>query len=185
MNKFSHRLFVITTILLLCACQSVPLTTMFKMASLDHKAIAAIAPKDIRVRLSITDPVELQTKHVRLALQFEHKDGSIPEYKYLLAILRATTEQSGGGWFSRSELKHVYEFKLNHLSQLEFNKFQKHFVAKGKPKRYKWTVYYHLKNRDGKEKDMKIDVELKLSNVDDYFFLLRNAPVSINNLSTG
>lgn len=158
---------------------SVPLSSMIKMASLSSEEILAINPNEVRVRLSITEPVELQTKNVRLALQFEHYDGSHSEYKYLLEIIDVKRVSPITSWFFSEPLKHAYQFKLAKLSQLEFNKYQKNYTEKGKPKYYHWTVYYHLKNKPMDDKKIEIDVELKFSEQDDYFYLLKSAPVEI------
>ena len=156
---------------------------MLKMASLDSDDISAIDPSEIRVRLSITEPVELQTKHVRLALQFDHQDGSHSEYQYLLEIVDVSVVQPISSWFSSEPLKHAYQFKLATLSQLEFNKYQKSYAKQGKPKKYQWTVYYYLKNNPEDGKGITIDMELKFSRTDEYFYLLKNAPITIKNLS--
>ena len=148
------------------------------MASFDRDDISAIPPKEVRVRLSVTEPVTLQTKNVKLALKFDHYDGSHSEYKFLLEIIDTKRIQPALNWFSSKETKNSYQFKFSKLSQLEFNKYQKEHYRQGKPKRYYWTVYYYLKNRPEDGDDLKIDMELKLSDADDYFYLLKDAPIS-------
>lgn len=158
---------------------------MLKIAKLDNEDILAIAPEEIRVRLSISDPVELQTKDVRLALKLEHFDGSQSEYQYLLQIIDVKVINAISSWFSSQPLKHSYQFKLAPLSQLEFSKYQLNYVKQGKPKRYYWSVYYYLKPTKKKKLSTKIDeanidMELKLANNDEYFYLLKDAPIDIN-----
>ncbi len=174
-----HYLFV-SWILVLTSCTSVPLSSMLKMATLDRNDILAIKADEVRVRLAVTEPVELQTKNVRLVLQFEHRDAKTSEFQYLLEIIEADTIQPISSWFSKSRLKHRYEFRLSRLSQLEFNKYQKNQFEKGQPASYHWTVYYYLKNRGEQTKGTNIDMELKLSSQDDFFFLLKDAPIKIN-----
>ncbi len=153
---------------------------MLKMATLDGDDISAIDPKQIRVRLSISAPVELQTKNVKLALKFDHQNGEQSEFKYLLEIIDVSVIDPLSSWFSQAPLKHAYEFKLAALSQLEFNQYQKDYVRHGKPKRYQWTVYYYLKNKPQQGEGITIDMELKFSHNEDYFFLLKNAKVDLN-----
>jgi len=163
------------------------------MTNLDKEDILAIDPKEVRVRLSISDPAELQTRNVRLALKFDHYDGSQSEYQYLLEIIDVKVKDAISSWFSSAPLKHVYQFKLAALSQLEFNKYQLNYTKHGKPKRYHWSVYYYLKpmrkkikapihknNGQKKISELNIDMELKISKSDDYFYLLKNAPIEIN-----
>ena len=115
-----------------------------------------------------------------MALKFQNQDGSQTEYKYLLEIINERTIKPVSSWFSDTPLKHAYEFKLSRLSQLEFNKYQKDYARLGKPKRYYWTVYYFLKNIPEKGNTINLDMELKFSDSEDYFYLLKNAPVEIN-----
>ncbi len=150
------------------------------MASLDSDDISAIKPEEVRVRLSVIDPVELQTKDVKLALQFDHYNGEHSEFQYLLEVVDVSVIDPISRWFSSEPLKHAYEFKLAVLSQLEFNKYQKSFARNGKPRRYQWTVYYYLKNRPKEGQGITIDMELKLSDKEDYFYLLKNATIDAN-----
>jgi len=160
---------------------------MFKIANLDTNDILAINPAEVKVRLSISDPVELHTENVRLALKFDHYDGSRSEYLYLLEIVDVSLIDPVSSWFSSQPLKHAYQFKLAKLSQLEFNKYQLEYAKQGKPKRYHWSVFYSLKpisEKNNLEKnrvrEMTIDMELKLSDQQDYFFLLKGAPIKVN-----
>lgn len=153
---------------------------MLKMVSLDSDDISAIDPKQVRVRLSITEPVELQTKNVKLALQLEHKEKGQSEFQYLLEITDDSVIEPISSWFSKEPSKHAYEFKLAKLSQLEFNKYQKNFARYGKPERYHWRVYYYLKKRPQQGEGITIDMELKFSQDQDYFYLLKNAKVDTN-----
>ena len=150
------------------------------MASLDSNDISAIKPDQVRVRLSVTSPVELETKNVRLVMQFDHHNGEQSEYQYLLEITDVTAIDPISSWFNSEPLKHAYVFKLSTLSQLEFNKYQTNFATNGKPKRYKWNVYYHLKVRPKEGQGITIDMELKFSDNEDYFYLLKNAAVGSN-----
>jgi len=174
-------------LLFLVGCSSVPLSSMFKIANLDTNDILAINPAEVKVRLSVSDPVELKTENVRLALKFDHYDGSQSEYLYLLEIVDVSLIDPISSWFSSQPLKHAYQFKLGKLSQLEFNKYQLEYAKQGKPKRYHWSVFYSLKPTSGDSdfnhnpiNEMTIDMELKLSNQEDYFFLLKSAPIKIN-----
>ena len=166
--------------LLFTGCTSIPLSSMLKMVSLNSDDISVIQPEQVRVRLSITDPVELQTRNVRLALQLEHHNGEHSEFQYLLEIIDASVIDPVSSWFSSAPLKHAYEFKLAALSQLEFNKYQKNFAEHGKPKRYQWRVYYYLKKKAKDRNQATIDMELKLSSDDEYFYLLKDAKVDVN-----
>lgn len=175
--KTSHYLVLA---FFLTGCSSIPLGSMLKMATLGDDELLAIRPSEVRVRLSLASPAELQTRDVRLALKFEHDGLDDSEYRYLLRLVDTKTINSTASWFGQQSKKFRYEFKLAALSKLEFKRFQKELIRLGTPDKYRWTVYYHLKNKilDGTE--IKIDLELKLSLSDDYFYLLKDAPVNVN-----
>ncbi len=154
---------------------------MLKMATLGDDELSAIEPSEVRVRLSLTAPAELQTKDVKLALKFEHHGSADSEYQYLLKLVDVETLDALSNWFSQRAKKSRYNFKLATLSKLEFIRFQKEFVKLGKPDRYHWTVYYYLKNKIPDDEKIEIDLELKLGIDEDYFYLLKEAPVKINN----
>ncbi len=145
------------------------------MATMDADDISSIQPSDVRVRLSVTDPVELQTKDVRLVLSFDYKDKSQSEFQYTLNNVSQNKQNSIVSFFFRKPAKSVYIFKLSKQSELEFNRYQKSFQNKGKPKRYHWSVYYYFKTRPKKGESAEIDMELKLVKDEEYFYLLKGA----------
>jgi len=142
---------------------------------MDADDISAIRPSEIRVRLSVSDPVELKTKDVRLVLSFEHKDQTKSEFQYLLKYIEQSQLNSVSSFFGSDPAKSVYLFKFSKQSELEFNRYQKSYQAKGKPRRYLWTVYYYFKTRPQKGETSKIDMELKLATDEEYFYLLKGA----------
>jgi len=154
---------------------------MLKMATFGDNKLLAIEPSEIRVRLSVTSPSELQTKDVRLALKFEHKGKNDSEYLYRLKLINTSIVDSITSWFSTRPKKFRYDFKLASLSRLEFKRLQKEMVELGSPDRYYWTVYYTLKNEVPDGSKIVIDLELKLANADEFFYLLKDAPVVVNN----
>lgn len=165
---------------IVAGCSSVPFSSMVKMATLDQQDIVNIAPNEVKVRLSITEPVELQTKNVRLVLSLDYKNNETREYKYLLELIDSHSINENSDWFSSSVIKHQYQFQLAKLSQLDFNKLQKNYVEHGKPQKYRWTVYYYLKTPPQKNQEISLDMELKLSAADDYFYLLKDASIDVD-----
>jgi hypothetical protein len=150
------------------------------MASLESEDLLAIKPSDVRVRLSLTDPAQLQTRDVRLALDFVHSGGAKSNYKFHLEMLSNERKTETSSWFNDSKSKSVYVFKLTSQSSLEFATFQREFLKQGKPKKYHWTVYYHLIKQKIPMKELTIDMELKLGSQEGYIYLLKNAPLSVN-----
>lgn len=148
---------------------------MLKMSSLDEDDIAILKPEDIRVRLTIDQPVSLANQNVQLELKFEYINSDFGTFQFQLEGAKEIKPVSSSGWFESTRERSQYEFKLSPLARLEFSKYQKEFMVKGKPKKYWWTVYYYLSNSQLKE--ALIDVELKLSRKEDFFYLLKGAEI--------
>ncbi|MCF6193068.1 MAG: hypothetical protein L3J46_01895, partial [Kangiellaceae bacterium] len=75
------------------------------MATFGDDKLLAIEPSEVRVRLSVTSPAELETKDVRLALKFEHKGKNNSEYKYRLKLIDTSLVDAITGWFSNKPKK--------------------------------------------------------------------------------
>ena len=154
---------------------------MFKMVTFGKQEILEIVPNQIRVRLSLTEPAELLTGgDVSLALKFEHKDLTLSEYEYLLETISSIQSKSSETWFSSELAKNVYEFKLAEESERAFNQLKATLANKSNIKSYHWTVYYYLKSSTKAGDKITLDMELKLSDDEDYFYLLKEAKVLVN-----
>ncbi|MBV1909959.1 MAG: hypothetical protein KUG78_11600 [Kangiellaceae bacterium] len=173
------RLFSLV-VLFVIGCSSVPITTMLKFSSFDNNDIAKIAPRDVQVRLTLDEPVKLLNDKVKLALLFDYEDKESDEYLFELTSLRPAETSVETKWLSSSISRTSYEFSLDRLAQLEFSNFQKSFSNKGKPSKYRWTVYYYLNSQQHKE--ARIDVELKLSKIEEYFYLIKDKRLEIDSV---
>lgn len=174
-NKILKVVLTVVYLLAISSCSSIPLSSMIKVASMNDDDIASIRPSEVRVRLSVTEPVELKTTDVRLVLSFEYQDKTKSEFQYLLEYMDQSQLKSISSLFGSEPAKSVYLFKFSKKSELEFNRYQKSFQIKGKPKRYFWTVYYYFKTRPQQGEKAEIDMELKLAKDEDYFYLLKSA----------
>jgi len=168
------------TTIFLVSCGSVPLSSMYKMASMDKDDIRLIDPRQIRTRITVDSPTQLQTRDVKLALRFEFAGDDESEYKFLLEFLEDKTLQEKSGWFSEPTLKSQYEFKLAESSIGMFKRYQREFIKYGKPNKYYWTVYYYFKKRPPENQNAKLDLELKMAVNEDYFYLLKDAELAVD-----
>lgn len=174
-----RKLTILFLTFFLSSCGSVPITTMFKLSKFDNSDIAEIRANELRVRLTLDDPIKLAKQSLRLELKFEYSNASNEAFEFQLEPTRQLKEISSSGWFNSKELRRSYEFKLTRVAQLEFSNFQKTLMDKHKVKKYFWTVFYFLAPHD--KSDAKVDVELKLANNQEYFYLLKAAKVKITN----
>ena len=177
--SFIRITLLILATLLLQSCSSVPLSSMVKLASFDESDLVNIDPYVVRARLTLTEPAELETKNVKLALRFEYAGDNEQEYIFILKPV-SVTEVTKKNWFSSDTLQNQYIFEIDEQSIQAFKSYQKEFLKYGKPSKYYWTVYYHIKNKIPKNKISHLDLELKLAKDDDYFFLLKDADITVN-----
>ncbi|MDQ7048235.1 MAG: hypothetical protein Q9M92_01330 [Enterobacterales bacterium] len=87
--------------------------------------------------------------------------------------------QSVVSWFSQEKAKNIYQFKLTDLSQIEYNRFKMNKASALKPKSYHWRVNYWLDPVPQNNSAIGLDLELKLSKQQDYFYLLKNAEMKV------
>lgn len=172
-----QKLTVVFFAIVISACSSVPLSTLFKLSSFDSSDIAAIKASELRVRLTLDDPMKLAKQSLRLQLKFEYADNSGDQFEFQLESSQSLEKLSSSGWFNAQTLRHRYEFKLTRVAQLEFSNFQQSLVKRKKIKKYFWTVFYYLAPHN--QSDAKLDVELKTSKHDDYFYLLEGAKIKV------
>ncbi len=161
------------------SCGSVPLTTLIKIANLDVKTIASIQPSDIRVRVSVDEPVKLKKQDVRLELSFFFKDSSPQKFSYILKFINLTHLKSDSFWFSKSPARNIYLFKLTKVGTIKFKENQQIYQKRGQIKSYRWNIYYHLEDQTHLNDRLVLDLELKLSQSESYFYLLKNAKLKI------
>ena len=146
---------------------------------MDDKDLLSIKPQKIRARITINEPAKLKTKNVNLVLRFEFSGEGEREYGFELDLLDYREINDSGSWFSDPVKRHRYDFKVEEKSIDEFKKYQREFVKFGKPKKYYWTVYYFLENRPEKGAAISLDLELKLADNEDYFYLLKGAELDV------
>jgi hypothetical protein len=172
------RLFYILVSICLIGCGSVPLSSMLKINSLGAQGLQNVIPRQVRTRITITEPASLQHKDVKLVLKFEFAGDKPTQYQFDLNLLRSTKLAEKTGFFSSEPAKNQYIFQLSEPSRKAFRRMQNEFYQYGKPDKYFWTVYYYLAERPKASGDIEIDLELKLSMESDYFYLLKQAAIS-------
>jgi len=174
------RLFLsLIALVLLFACSSIPMSSLLKLATMDESDLLRVNPSEIRVRVSLIEPYRLAADKVELVLSFEYADNSHQEYKYALQLLDSQHTESVVSWFTQQQAKNIYRFKLTALSQLEYNRFKQTNSSLLRPKRYEWRVNYWLDPVPQNNSHIGLDLELKLSKQQDFFYLLKNAEMKV------
>ena len=170
--KTSKILLITLLSIGLIGCGTVPIGSMYKIATMDENDIRVIDPKVIRTRLTLDSPAQLQTRNVRLVLRFEFHDDEESEYQFLLEPIGTKLIQEKAGWFANPTPRHQYEFQLAEKSVPIFRKYQREFVKYGKPRKYYWTVYYHPVNGTVTNNEIKLDLEIKFAQNEAFFLFV-------------
>ena len=180
MRKGFLKIWLLLICILITGCSSVPISSMLKMATMDDSDITALEPAQIRTRITVDAPTELQTKNVRLVLRFEFYQQTESEYEFLLKMVDNQSVTQEKGWFSGATMRNEYTFELLEESIAEFKKYQRDFFKYGKPRKYYWTVYYYLGKRPPPDQSVELDLELKLADHEPYFYLLQGAALGVS-----
>lgn len=192
--KFRNLGLLLSGLLFLQGCSSVPLGTLFKLANFDQNDLSKIKPQQVKVRITINQPAQLKTKNVSLVLVFNYNaksqhSGKLPlaglvnsatEYQFELQLVNHKQLKAQSGWLFNQLARFQYEFVIAANSIPEFKKYQREFLKYGKPSQYHWTVYYYLKKRPPMGEKIGLDLELKFSDIEEYFYLLKGAELDIN-----
>ncbi len=155
---------------------------MLKISTLDEQDVLDINPREVRVRITLDEPAEIDASKVRLVFKFEHQQNIKSEYQYFLKLLTSHHLPAESGLFSNTPASNQYEFRLTNQSIKEFQKYQREFIKKGKPQKYKWRVYYILNQKITKDMQLTLDVELKFANNEEYFYLLKDAKLAVESV---
>lgn len=166
--------------LLLSACSSVPTSSLWKLATTDETDLVAIDAKQVRARITLDEPAKLKLKNVRLALNFEYEGEQETAHSFILDLLTAGAVTEKAGWFSDEIRRHQYLFKISEESIPAFKKYQREFLKYGRPKKYHWTIYYHLLSSPHSGQPLFLDLELKLAQREEFFYLLKQAAVEVD-----
>ncbi len=149
---------------------------------MDEQDIIEINAREVRVRITLDEPAKIDARNVRLVFQFEHQNNTKSEYQYFLKLLNSSSLPAEPGLFSSKPAANQYEFRISNKSIKEFQKYQQDFIKNGKPKKYKWRVYYVLNQRITQDMKLTLDVELKFANNEAYFYLLEDAKLAVENV---
>ena len=174
------RLVNLALLLLLSACSSIPTSSLWKLATTDETDLIAIDPRQVRARITLDEPAKLKQKNVRLALQFEYEGDQESEHTFRLSLLETKPITEKTSWFGDELNRHKYLYKISDDSLPAFRKYQREFLKYGRPQKYHWTVYYHLESIPKQGDPLFLDLELKLSQQEEFFYLLKGAAIEID-----
>ncbi len=99
--------------LLLFGCSHVPLGSMLKLSAFDENSFLSLNPHELRSRIQIDKPVEIDISKTALSLNLETSNGWLV-FDYPLKVLSIKNiHQDDNNWFISAMEFTEYEFALS------------------------------------------------------------------------
>ena len=106
------KLFCFFIVFIVSGCASIPLSTMLKFSSYQKSDFVAIKPADIRAKIILDQPIEIDIEKVELGLEVETEQGD-RVFKFPLSLLERRAIPAKEGWFAFDEAKNEYILNLS------------------------------------------------------------------------
>lgn len=165
---------------LLAACAAVPLSTMVRMSTFDHRDFVALEPDAIEVRITLPEEFVLDAAKSWLGVEVTSAAGShAGEFK--LTQTARTTAQASRGLFGGDIAATAYTLRLTEPARAEFGRLQA-FVAQGQPGAVTIRVVPILSSFPQNAASTTVWIDLRLSRTQGYFTLLDGAEVPMDRI---
>ena len=164
---------------LLKGCTSIPLSSLIKLSTFGAEEFSQINPKQVRARLTINDPAKLQLHDVRLVFKFDYQFDENQAYQFILTPITQRSIAAQSNWYGSTPKRHQYDFKIAEKSVIEFSAYEQQLLHRGKPKNFRWTVFYYLEKDLPSGYVIDLDLAIKFSDDSDYLMILNGASVDV------
>ncbi|MBE8168169.1 MAG: hypothetical protein HAW66_07365 [Shewanella sp.] len=169
---------------LLTGCANVPLTTLFKFAHADKEILEQANAEQLRAKVTFKGGLKLESDIVLLTLSHRLKgQENKKQQQFPMQLISHKHKDPKQGWIIPSPEKNIYTFKLNPEGQKDFLKAKQHMLNDDLDKvSFNVDVNLskgHIRKRD--DENYRVSIDLKLNQNEDYFTLLRNADVIVEN----
>lgn len=158
-------------------CASIPLSTMLSLRHFDEQDALALKPEQIKARIQVDSPAQLDINQAKLALSAETPDGTLM-YDFPLVLISTRQIPSESGFFSDTPAKTEYELKLSDAAVANFNGFKSRYQD-SPAGQYGLNVSAGFKETDGPMEKIVFSIHLKLADDEDYLLILDNAEIDL------
>ena len=176
-RMFKVKLFCFLVVFILSGCASIPLSTMLKFSSFEKSDFVALEPADIKAKIILDQPVEIDIEKVQLGLEVGTEQGS-RSYKFPLSLLERRAIPAKEGWFDSDEAKTEYTFNLSSESVKNFKEVQQLLTNKSGGK-FGFSVSSGFENLPNDVQSVNLSILLKLQNHDDFVPIFDDATIAI------
>ncbi len=161
----------------LSGCASIPLSTMLKFSSFQKGDFVALEPTDIKAKIIIDQPVEIDIDKVDLGLELETDQGS-RIYQFPLALIERRSIPAKEGWLAADEAKTEYTFNLSAESVKNFQEVQQ-LLTKSSGGKFAFSVNSGFESLPTDLRSVNLSILLKLENNEDFVPIFEDATIEI------
>jgi hypothetical protein len=177
MTKF----FVIGICFALSSCANIPLGTMLKLSSFDESSFLALNPNDLRTKIHLDKPLEININKTELSLILKTSKGE-SIFNYPLKLISSKTIPTEKSWLNTIPERTEYNLVLSPDAISSFEKLQQ-TMSKESPKSMAFKVTVAIAQRDKATSEMVVSIFIKLQKNSDYITLFDRAPVQFNKMA--
>lgn len=164
----------------LCACVSVPLSTMYRLRNFDEKAFALLDPDVVSVRITLPAGFELDAPRSTLGVKLTSKAGERYEEFRLRQVTSAPADVDDG-WFSAASRGTATELKLAADSKPKFRTLQA-FAVKAALGPGTIVINPQVLKIPSDATACKVWIDLQLSREEGWFTLLEGADLPLDEI---
>lgn len=162
-------------VFLVSGCASIPLGTMLKFSSFQKSDFVALEPADIKAKIIIEQPVEIDIDKVDLGLELETEQGN-RIYKFPLSLIERRPIPAKEGWFSVDGAKTEYTFNLNAESVNNFQEVQQ-LLTNSSGGTFAFSVNSGFENLRPDLESVNLSIFLKLKSTEDFVPIFEDATI--------
>lgn len=164
----------------LAGCASVPLSTMVRMSTFDHRDFVALDADVLRVRVTLPQAFVLDTAKSWLGVEISSPAGShTGEFRLTQEMMQP--REVAAGVFSDDLPATAYTLKLADPSRAEFRRLQA-FVAQGRPGNVTIRVVPILSSFPPDAPSTRVWIDLQLAAAQGFFTLVDGAELPMDKI---
>ncbi|MBB1311087.1 hypothetical protein H5162_16815 [Pseudoalteromonas sp. SR41-8] len=172
-----NKAIIVGICLILFSCSSIPVGTMLKLSSLDGDSFLKLKPKELRTKIQIDKPMEIDVTKTKLSLELETSKGNII-FNFPLNVVYVKDILPEENWLTAIPERSEYELSLSEEAIKNFKNLQVKMKAE-QPKRFSFNVDTDVENNPMNQEAITLSIFVRFSENSDYITLFDRASVKI------
>lgn len=177
MIRMSRSFSLLSFILILSGCASVPFSTMLKLGAMDETDFASIHSIDIRAKIVVEVPVKVDVDKTQISIEVENTQGTI-QHKFPLALISTAQIPAEDGFFSDTPARTEYILKFSETAIESFERIQASLLTEQKGQ-MSLSVGASFDDLPDSVEIIVFSIFLKLSETEAYITLFDEAEIEL------